>query len=79
MDKKLFFSILVILLFVIGCAPKPTVMKKPIMKEPETTEEYAQDIGQDVASLDDLQEDLDLTELESLDNDLAEIENLDLR
>ena len=64
------------MLVLAGCAPKaPAVEAAP----PTATEQEVTDVSGDVEGLEDLSEDLGLDELESLDQELADIEALELQ
>lgn len=65
------FILIVIGLFLIGCAKEAAVEEPTITPEPKTTES---DIDTGVEEIEGLEEDLDTADLENLEEDLAEID-----
>ena len=59
------------LLVIAGCAKTPSA--------PTTTDKSVSDVGNDVTGLGDIESDLDTSELNSLDQELADIETLELQ
>ena len=89
MEKKiLLVGFVLALLFLVACAPKEEVPEEvPVeeAKEPappvvlqETTEDLISDVGSDLNELETLEEELDISDLESLDQELADLETVDL-
>lgn len=65
-------ALLAALLVVAGCTPKSLVPAT-------TTDSVVSDISGDVSGLDAVEADLDTSELNSLDQELADIETLELQ
>ena len=87
--KKLIVVILLSLVVLVGCAPKekayiprePAPTAPPAAPAPEPEVSAADDVSQvevDVGDLDDLTAELDISELDSLDQELAELDLLEL-
>lgn len=74
------FTMLATLLLVVACGPKEVAKdKQPTVEVTETTaDQEVTGLDTDMSGLDALNEELDLGELETLDADLAEIEELDI-
>ena len=74
MRNALVIAAVLAMLVLAGCAPKA-----PAEAVPTATEQEVTDVSGDVEGLEGLSEDLGLDELESLDQELADIEALDLQ
>lgn len=81
--------LLAALLTMVACAPKeverapPAMPYEPTPMPPTTAEDTTPDqdvlvVDQDVVVIDDVANDLDLNDLENLDQELAELENLEI-
>jgi len=91
MIKKIQFvllAILVLILFINSCAPKPTAAppvvveekKPPVVAPPEavptTGEKSVDEVATDISDTGDIDEELDTSELEDVDNILSDIINI---
>ena len=68
--KKVIFAILIISLFLFGCAPKKAA--EPALET--TGVEDVDDVSSEITDVEVIDDDLSRTELDSLEQDLAEID-----
>ena len=84
MAKKniiVFSALFILFLFLVGCVPKgpattPTEPIGPSEELPETGEASVDSVGEDISNTGEVDEELDTGELESVDDILADIENI---
>ncbi len=65
-------ALLVLIMFLVGCAQKIEEKKSQEITEEEVVKET--DITEDISEVDTLEEDLDMSELENLEKDLDEVD-----
>lgn len=81
MVKKLQISLvmLVIVLFIVSCAPKPSAPAAPPVAETPaitTGEAPIDEVATDISTSADIEEELDTSKLDDIDSILADIENI---
>ena len=72
MMLKKILIVLTIVLFLIGCAKQPTPTPEP----PPATVEEVDEIGTGISDIDDINEELDTSDLDEIDTMLEDIENI---
>jgi len=88
MSKKLYFTLIIlVMILVVSCAPKPAAAPitptTPAAEEPEvvpqtdvTGESSVDEVAADISASVDTDEELDTADLDDIDDILAEIENI---
>ena len=68
MNKHVIIGMLLALVLIAGCSPKAAPIATP------TTDAQVTSVENDIAGIDTLRDDLDTSELDSLDQDLAAVQ-----
>ncbi len=77
MNKKVYFSMLFFLLLAIAC--KPVIKtQQPEIQENIAVNSNVEEVEEDLSDFEDLNEELSIEDLDSLDKDLEDLETLNI-